>query len=74
MTGLQEATYIMALVFMGVSLIIIFSMLAALLIIRKKITNLEKMIKDKVETVSSFPARVGEVIDTVQNLRKHNSK
>lgn len=70
MTGLETATYIVALVYMGVSLIIIFSLLVAVLVIRKKVVELEKTVKEKIDMFTSIPAKVGEVIETVQNIRK----
>lgn len=74
MTGLQEAFYIVGLVYMGISLIIIFGLLVAVLVIRKKVVDLEQMIKDKFDTVTHMGAAAGEVINTVKKITKRKSK
>ena len=74
MTGLQEAFYIVGLVYMGVSLLIVVGILVAILVIRKKIVSLENMIKEKIETVTHMGAAAGEVISTVKRMTKHKSK
>lgn len=69
MTGLQEATYIVAIAYMGISLLIIAGLLVAVLVIRHKVISLEKLIKEKLDTISTIPSKVAEVIETVQNFR-----
>jgi hypothetical protein len=74
MTGLQEAFYIVALVYMGVSLLIIFGILAAILIIRGKVVSLENMVKEKLDVVFSVGEAAGEVISTVKKITKRRGK
>jgi hypothetical protein len=74
MTGLQEAFYIIAIVYMGVSFLIILVVLAALLVIRHKIVSLERMVRDKIDAVTSMGARAGEVISTVKKFAKRAAK
>jgi hypothetical protein len=72
MTGLQEATYIVALIYMGISLILIFGLLTAVLVIRKKVVSLEQTIKEKIDKFTAIPSAIGDVIETVQQVRnKH---
>ena len=73
MTGLQEAFYIIGIVYMGLSLLIIIGVLIALGIIRKKIVSLETMVKEKVDMVTSMGERAGDVISTVKKLAKYKS-
>lgn len=74
MTGLQEATDIIAIVYMGISLLVTFGVLIALGVIRKKIISLELMVKEKLDTVTSVGARAGEVISTVRKITKRKGK
>jgi hypothetical protein len=74
MTGLQEAFYIVGLVYMGLSLLLLLGVVIVIAIIRAKIVSLEKMIKDKIDFASSLPARAGDMIETVRNLTKHKGK
>lgn len=71
MTGLQEAFYIVALVYMGVSLLIIVAVLVALGVIRQKIVNLERMVQEKIDAVTSIGSKAGEFVESVRNFTKH---
>jgi hypothetical protein len=74
MSGLQEAFYIVGIVYMGISLLLIFGLVIAVGVIRKKIVALEKTISDKIDFVTSLPAKVEGIVDTVRHLTKHGSK
>jgi predicted small secreted protein len=74
MTGLQEAFYIVALIYMGISLIIIFGILATIVIIRQKVISLENMVKEKLDAVFSMGEAAGEVIQTVKKLTHRKDK
>jgi hypothetical protein len=74
MTGLEQAFYIVALVYMGISLLIIVGLLVAVVIIRNKVVNLENMLKEKLDTVLSVGAAAGDVISTVKKITKRKSK
>jgi len=74
MTGLQEAFYIVGIVYMGVSLLIIIGILVGLGIIRKKVVSLENMIKEKLELVATVGSAAGGMLSTVKKIAKHKSK
>ncbi|HSX42669.1 MAG TPA: hypothetical protein VLF59_01130 [Candidatus Saccharimonadales bacterium] len=74
MTGLQEAFYIVALIYMGISLLLIISLLAAVVIIRKKVIDLEKTVTEKIDFLVSIPAKVESIIDGIRHLTKHDAK
>jgi len=74
MTGLQEAFYIVALVYMGVSLLLIIGLVVAVGVIRKKVVDLEKTITDKIDFLISIPAKIESVIGGIKSLTKHGSK
>lgn len=70
MTGLQEAFYIIGIIYMSISLLIILGILVGLGIIRKKIVSLERMIKDRLELVTAVGQTASEVINTVKKITK----
>jgi hypothetical protein len=74
MTGLQEAFYIVGLIYMGVSLLVIVGILVGLSVIRKKIVDLENTVREKVDLVTNVGARAGEVISTVKKLTHRKGK
>lgn len=74
MTGLQEAFYIVGIVYMGISLLIILGILVAIGVIRKKIVSLENMVKDKLHTVSSLASAGSDVLNTVKKMTKKRGK
>ena len=74
MTGLQEAFYIIAIIYMGVSFLIILVAVAAVLVIRHKVVSLERMVKERLETVAAVGETAGEVISTVRKFAKRRGK
>lgn len=74
MTGLQEAFYIIAIVYMGVSFLIILVAVAAVLVIRHKVVSLERMVKERIDTAMMVGEKAGEVIDSVRKFAKRKSK
>lgn len=74
MTGLQESFYIVGIVYMGLSLLLILGVVAAIFVIRAKVVSLENMIKEKIDIVTSMGERAGEVISTVKKLTHRTSK
>jgi hypothetical protein len=59
MTGLQEAFYIVGLVFMGVMLILIIALLAAVFVIRAKINRIHDNIEAKLNAVTNIAEKGG---------------
>ncbi len=74
MTGLQEAFYIVGLVYMGISLLLILGVVIGLGVIRKKVVSLENMVKEKLEVVTSMGEVAGDVISTVKKFTHHKPK
>lgn len=74
MSGLQEAFYIVGIVYMGISLLLIIGLAIAVGVIRKKIVTLEKTITEKIEMVITLPAKVESVVNAVKHLAKHGPK
>jgi len=62
MTGLQEAFYIVGIVYMGISLLLLMGVIAAVFVIRAKIVSLENMVKEKIEAVSSLSSKAVEIV------------
>lgn len=60
MTGLQEAFYIISIVFMGVMFILIIALVASVLVIRSKVNKIQKTIEEKVHTVATIAEKTGE--------------
>jgi cell division protein FtsL len=61
MSGLQEAFYIIAIVFMGVMFVILIALVAAVFVIRNKVNKIQRTIEDKINTVTTIAERTGEV-------------
>jgi cell division protein FtsL len=61
MTGLQEAFYIIAIVFMAVMFILIIALVASVLVIRSKVNKIQRTIEEKVHTVTTIAEKTGQV-------------
>lgn len=61
MTGLQEAYYIIAIVFMGVIFVILIALVIAVFVIRNKVVKIQRAIEDKVNTVTTIAEKGGEI-------------
>jgi len=61
MTGLQEAFYIIGIVFMGVMFILIIALVAAVFVIRSKVNKIQYAIESKINTVTSIAEKGGEI-------------
>lgn len=68
---LQDTFYIIGIIYMIISLILIFAVVAALLVVRAKVVSLEHMVKEKIDAITSLPSHVSEVIETVKNFTRH---
>jgi hypothetical protein len=71
MPGLEQAFYIVGLVFMGLMLVILLALLAAVLVIRKKIVGLHDAIQDKVDAISSVALKGAAIAKSVEKAFKH---
>lgn len=61
MTGLQEAFYIISIVFMGVMFVIIIALVVAVFIIKNKINHIQRTIETRINTVTHLAERGGEL-------------
>jgi hypothetical protein len=59
MTGLQEAFYIIGIIFMGLMLIFIIALVIAVLKIRAKVNHIHDQIEAKIDTVSLMAEKGG---------------
>lgn len=72
MTGLQEAFYIIGIIYMGVSLLIIIALAVAVGVIRKKVVALEKTITEKIDFITSLPSKVEGIVEGIRSFTKHS--
>ena len=67
---LQTTFYIVGLVFMGIMLILIFAILAAVLVIKAKINHVHQLIDEKVNAVKDVFDKAATAVRTVQHFVK----
>jgi hypothetical protein len=61
MPGLQEAFYIIAIVFMGVMFILLTALVAAVFVIRSKISKIQHQIEGRINMVTGIAEKGGEL-------------
>lgn len=61
MSGLEEAFYITAIVFMSVMFILVIALVTAVFVIRAKINKIHHMIDSKVNTFTTLAEKGGEL-------------
>ena len=61
MPGLQEAFYIIAIVFMGVIFIMLIALVTAVFVIRSKVNKIQQAIESKINTVTNIAEKGGEI-------------
>lgn len=61
MNGLQEAFYIIGIVFMSIALILLLALVAAVFVIRSKINKIHAMIEERINAVVAL-AEKGEAL------------
>jgi len=61
MSGLQEAFYIIAIIFMGVIFVILIALVAAVFVIRSKVNKIQQAIESKINTVTNIAEKRGEI-------------
>jgi hypothetical protein len=67
MSGLQEAFYIVGIVFMGIMLVLIFSLVVGVFIIKGKINRIHDNIEDKINSITHLAGRGGELAALATN-------
>jgi Na+-transporting methylmalonyl-CoA/oxaloacetate decarboxylase gamma subunit len=61
MTGLQEAFYIIAIIFMGVMFILIIAQIYVAVVIRNRVVKIQQQIEDKINAVAKVAETTGKV-------------
>lgn len=61
MSGLEQAFYIMGIIFMSLTFLLIIGLVAAVLVIRSKINKIHAMIDDKINTFANIAEKGGEL-------------
>lgn len=61
MPGLQEAFYIIAIVFMGVIFVMLIALITAVFVIRSKVNKIQQAIESKINTVTNIAEKGGEI-------------
>jgi Na+-transporting methylmalonyl-CoA/oxaloacetate decarboxylase gamma subunit len=65
MPGLQEAFYIIAIIFMGVMFLLLIALVAAVFVIRNKINRIHDQIESRLNMVTNIAEKGGEVAAAV---------
>jgi hypothetical protein len=68
MSGLQTAYYIVGLVFMGLILLIMVTLLTAVLVIRAKINAIHLRIDQKLDQMAEWAEKSGAVIGAIKKV------
>jgi|GEM_PF-908545 len=61
MSGLQEAFYIISIVYMSVMFILIIALVVSVFVIRSKINKIHQMIETRVNTLTTLAEKGGEL-------------
>lgn len=59
MSGLQETFYWMAIIFMGITFILLLALVAAVFVIRSKINKIHAMVEERISELTSLAERGG---------------
>jgi len=74
MSGLQEAFYIIAIIFMGIMFILLVALVTAVFVIRNKINRIERQIENRINMVTNIAERGGEVAAAVVGAAARKAK
>jgi Na+-transporting methylmalonyl-CoA/oxaloacetate decarboxylase gamma subunit len=74
MPGLQEAFYIIAIIFMGVMFILLIALVATVFVIRSKINKIHDQIENRINMVTNIAERGGEVAAAVVGAAARKAK
>lgn len=69
MPGLQEAFYIIGIVFMSIMLILVIALISAVFVIRAKVNAIHDQIEDKVRLVTDLASKGGELVSRVKKVK-----
>ena len=74
MPGLQEAFYIIAIIFMGVIFILLIALVAAVFVIRNKINRIHDQIETRLNMITNIAEKGGEVAAAVVGAAARKAK
>lgn len=74
MSGLQEAFYIIAIIFMGVIFIMLIALVSAVFVIRSKINRIHDQIEAKINTVTAVAEKSGEIAGLATRIVARQAK
>jgi cell division protein FtsL len=74
MTGLQEAFYIIGIVFMGVMFVLLIALVTAVFVIRNKINKIQYAIESRINMVTSIAEKGGEIAALATGGIVHKAK
>ncbi|PID30311.1 hypothetical protein CSA80_02700 [Candidatus Saccharibacteria bacterium] len=68
MSGLEQTYYIIAIICMSLGLLLLGAIVAAIIIIRNKVIDLERMIKEKFHTAVNAADKAVEIAGAVRSV------
>jgi arginine exporter protein ArgO len=68
---LQNAFYIIGIVFMGIIFLLMLGIFIAVLVIKSKINKVHRMIDQKIGAVKDVTDRASTIFRTIRSLTKH---
>jgi arginine exporter protein ArgO len=69
---LQNAFYIIGIVFMGIIFLLMLGIFIAVLVIKSKINKVHRMIDQKIGAVRDVTDRASTIFRTIRDLAKHS--
>jgi hypothetical protein len=61
MSGLEQAFYIISIIYMGVMFIIIIALVVAVFMIKNKINHIQRSIEERINLVTNIAEKSGEI-------------
>jgi nucleoside recognition membrane protein YjiH len=74
MTGLQEAFYIVGLIYMGVMLVLVIALVVGVFVIRAKINKIHDNIEAKIDSFTNIAEKGGEIAAAVSGAAVRKAK
>jgi hypothetical protein len=74
MPGLQEAFYIVGLIYMGVMLVLVIALVISVFIIRSKINRIHDNIETRIDSFTNIAEKGGELAAAVSNAAVRKAK
>jgi len=65
MSGLEQAFYIIAIIFMSIMFVLIIALVVTVFVIRSKVNKIQHAIESKINTVTNIAERGGELAAAV---------